>query len=62
MEMLGWINHKVGSRVLGEMSTTSDVQNDTTMMAEGEEKLKGLLIREKVKSGKVGLKFNIQKT
>ena len=62
MEMLGWINHKVGSRLLGEMSTTSDLQNDTTMMAEGEEKLKGLLIREKVKSGKVGLKFNIQKT
>ena len=25
-EMLGWINHKLESRLLGEMSTTSDMQ------------------------------------
>ena len=31
-------------------------------MAEGEEKLKGLLMRETVKSDKAGLKLNIQKT
>ena len=31
-------------------------------MAEGEEKLKGLLMRETVKSEKAGLKLNIQKT
>ena len=36
--------------------------DDTTLMAEGEEKLKGLLMTEKVKSEKSGLKLNIQKT
>ena len=25
-KMLGWINHKLESRLLGEMSTTSDMQ------------------------------------
>ena len=25
-EMLGWMNHKLESRLLGEMSTTSDTQ------------------------------------
>ena len=36
--------------------------DDTTLMAESEEKLKSLLMKEKVESGKVGLKHNIQKT
>ena len=36
--------------------------DDTTLMAEGEEELKSLLIKVKVESGKVGLKLNIQKT
>ena len=31
-------------------------------MAESEEELKSLLMKEKVESGKVGLKLNIQKT
>ena len=31
-------------------------------MAESEEELKSLLMKVKVESGKVGLKFNIQKT
>ena len=35
--------------------------DDTTLMAEGEE-LKSLLMKVKEESGKVGLKFNIQKT
>ena len=25
-EMLGWMNHKVGSRLVGEISITSDMQ------------------------------------
>ena len=25
-EMLGWMNHKLGSRLLGEISTTSEMQ------------------------------------
>ena len=36
--------------------------DDTTLMAEREEELKKLLIREKEESEKVGLKLNIQKT
>ena len=36
--------------------------NDTTLMAESEEKLKSLLMKVKKESEKVGLKLNIQKT
>ena len=35
--------------------------DDTTLMAESEEKLKSLLIKVKVESEKVGLKLSIQK-
>ena len=36
--------------------------DDTTLMAECEEKLKSLLLKEKEESKKAGLKLNIQKT
>ena len=36
--------------------------DDTTLMAESEEKLKSLLMKVKEESEKVGLKVNIQKT
>ena len=36
--------------------------DDTTLMAESEEKLKSLLMKAKVESEKVGLNLNIQKT
>ena len=36
--------------------------DDTTLMAESEEELKGLLMKVKVESEKVGLKLNVQKT
>ena len=36
--------------------------DDTTLMAENEEELKSLLMKEKAESEKVGLKLNIQKT
>ena len=36
--------------------------DDTTLMAESEEKLKSLLMKVKVESEKVGLKLNVQKT
>ena len=36
--------------------------DDSTLMAEGEEELKSLLMKVKEESGKVGLKLNIQKT
>ena len=39
-KMPGWMSHKLESRLLGEISTTLDVQMvDTTLMAEREEEL-----------------------
>ena len=47
----------------GEISITSFIySDDTTLMAESEEKLKSLLMKVKGESEKVGLKLNIQKT
>ena len=57
--MLGWMKHKLESRLLGKISITSD---DTTLMAESEEELKSLLMKVKEESLKVGLKLKIQKT
>ena len=60
--MLGWMKHKLESRLPGEISITSDTPNDTTLMAESEEELKSLLMKVKEESEKFGLKLNIQKT
>ena len=59
--MLGWRKHKLESRLLGEISITSDMQK-TNLMAESEEELKSLLMKVKEESEKVGLKLSIQKT
>ena len=60
-KMPGWMNHKLESRLLVEISITSRYADDTTPMAESEGELKSLLM--KVKEGKkAGLKLNIQKT
>ena len=56
-EMLGWMKHKLESRLPGEISISSD---DTTVMAESKEEQKSLLMKVKEESGKVGLKLNIQ--
>ena len=58
-EMLGSLKHKLKSKLLGEISITSD---DTILMAESEEELKSLLMKVKEESEKFDLKFNIQKT
>ena len=60
--MLGWKKHKLKSRLLGEISITSDMQTTPPFMAESEEELKSLLMKVKEKSEKVNLKLNIQKT
>ena len=60
--MLEWMKHKLESRLLGEISITSDNADDTTLMAESEKELKSLLMEVKEESEKVGLKLNIQKT
>ena len=61
-EMLGWMKHKLESRLLGEISITSDMQMTPPFLAESEEELKSLLMKVKEESKKVGLKLNIQKT
>ena len=58
-EMLGWMKHKLESRLLGEISITSDMQMTTTLMAENKEELKSLLMKVKEESEKVGLKISI---
>ena len=45
--MLGWMKHKLESRLLGEKSVTSDMEMTTTLMAESEEELKSLLMKVK---------------
>ena len=58
------MKHKLESRLLGEISITSDTPptDDTTLMAESQEELKTLLLKVKEESEKVALKLNIQKT
>ena len=58
-KMPGWMNPKLESRLLGEISISSDNADDTTVMAESEEKLKSLLMRMREESEKAGLKVNI---
>ena len=56
------MKHKLESRLLGEISITSDNADDTSLMAESQEVLKSLLMKVKEESEKVGLKPNTQKT
>ena len=60
-EMLDWMNHKLESRLLGEIINNLRYADDTTLIAESKEELKNLLKKVKEKSKKPGLKFNIQK-
>ena len=60
--MLGWMKHKLESRLSVEISVTSDMQMTPPLMAGSEEELKSLLKKVKDKSEKVGLKLNIHKT
>ena len=60
MRNAGLEEAKMESRLLGEISVTSDIQM-TPLMAESEEELKSLLMKVKEESEKVGLKLNIQK-
>ena len=51
-----------GIKIAGRNINNLRYADDTTFMAESEEELKSLLMKVKVESEKVGLKFNIQKT
>ena len=56
------MKHKLESRLLGRNINTLSYADGTTLTAESEEKLKGLLMNVKEESEKVGLKINVQKT
>ena len=49
-------------KIAGRIINNLRYADDTTLMAEGEEELKSLLMKVKEESEKVGLKLNIQKT
>ena len=52
---------QVGVKIAGRNISDLRYADDTTLMAESEEELKSLLMKEKEKSEKVGLKLNIQR-
>ena len=51
-----------GIKIAGRNINNLRYADDTTLMAESEEKLKSLLMKVEEESEKVGLKLNIQKT
>ena len=56
------MKHKLESRLLAEISVTSDTHTDDIILMAESEELKSLLMKVKEESEKVGLKLNIQKT
>ena len=53
---------QAGIKISGRNINNLRYADDTTLIAEREEELKGLLMKVKEESEKVGLKLNIQKT
>ena len=53
---------QAGIKIAGRNINNLRYADDTILMAESEEELKSLLMKVKLESEKVGLKFNIQKT
>ena len=51
-----------GIKIAGRNINNLRYADDTTLMAEGEEELKSLLMKVKEESEKVGLKLNIRNT
>ena len=62
MRNTGLEEAQAGIKTAGRNINNLRYADDTTLMAEGEEELKSLLMKAKVESEKVGLKLNIQKT
>ena len=60
-EMLGWMKHKLESRLSGERPNDLIYADDTTLMAGRKKELKSLLMKVKEESEKTGLKLSIQK-
>ena len=61
MRNAGLEETQAGIKIAGRNMNNFRYADDTTLMAEGEEELRSLLMKVKVESEKVGLKLNIQK-
>ena len=62
MRNAGLEETQAGIKIAGRTINNLRYADNTTLMAESEEKIKGLLMKVKEGSEKVGLKLNIQKT
>ena len=62
MRNAGLDEAQAGIKIAGRNINNPRYVDDTTLMAEGEEELKSLLMKVKEESEKVGLKLNIKKT
>ena len=62
MRKAGLDEVQAGIKTAGRNINNLRYADDTTLMAESEEELRSFLMKVKEKSGKVGLKVNIQKT
>jgi len=61
MRNAGLEETQAGIKIAGRNINNLRYADDTTLMAEGEEELKSLLMKVEVESEKVGLMLNIQK-
>ena len=61
MRNAGLEEAEAGNKIAGRNINHLRYADDTTLMAEGEEELKNLLMKVKEKSEKADLKFNIKK-
>ena len=61
MRNAGLEEAQAGIKIAGRNINNLRYADDTTLMAEGEEELKSLLMKVKEKNEKVGLKLNIRK-
>ena len=62
MRNAGLEEAQAGIQIAGRYVNNLRYADDITLMGESEEKSKRLLMKVKEENGKVGLKFNIQKT
>ena len=62
MQISGLDESQAGIKIAGRNINNLRYADDTTVMADSEEELKNLLMREKEESDKVDLKLNTKKT
>ena len=62
MRNAGLDEAQAGIKIAGSNINNLRYADDTTLTAESKEELKSLLMKVKEKSGKIGLKLNVQKT